>query len=104
MGLFSKPSSKEIDAFAKDLAESLAKSYPPELDSDPSTSISAKRISNILEDVCAEATVFRKDKKLGIYKKARMGNTFKWALKDHGYSDDFIKVATEALVVYITRK
>jgi hypothetical protein len=42
--------------------------------------------------------------KLGVYKKARLGNTFRWELEDRGYSKAFIETATEGLVVYLSRK
>jgi hypothetical protein len=41
---------------------------------------------------------------LGVYKKARLGNTFRWELEEMGYSEKFIELATEGLIVYITRK
>ena len=42
--------------------------------------------------------------KLGVYKKARLGNTFRWELEELGYSKKFVETATEGLVVYLTRK
>ena len=41
--------------------------------------------------------------KLGIYKKAKLGNTFKWELKEMGYDEKFTETATEGLIVYLTR-
>jgi hypothetical protein len=39
-----------------------------------------------------------------VYRKARLGNTFRWELTDKGYSKPFVEMATEGLIVYITRK
>ena len=38
------------------------------------------------------------------YKKARLANAFKWELKELGYSEKFVEVATEGLVVYTTTR
>jgi hypothetical protein len=103
MGLFGGPSGKEIDAFAKDLAQTIAKRYPPALDAAPEKRISANRITKVLEDALNRAADFNRANRLGVYKKARLGNTFRWELKELGYSERFIEVATEGLIVYVSK-
>jgi hypothetical protein len=104
MGLFSTASGKDVDAFAKTLAEDVARQYPPALDNTPDRTLSEKRLSRILEGVCNKALEFKNEHKLGVYKKARLGNTFRWELEALGYSKQLIETATEGLVVYLTRK
>jgi hypothetical protein len=104
MALFGSVSSKEVDAFAKELADELAKRYPPANEQGSGKSSSQKRLSSILEDVCNKALRFKTEHKLGVYKKARLGNTFRWELEERGYSKMFIETATEGLVVYLARK
>jgi hypothetical protein len=104
MPLFGTVSSKDLDAFAVGLAQDLAKRYPPALDKGRERKISQKRLSSILEDTFKRAVEFKREHKLGVYKKARLGNTFRWELQEMGYSEKFIEVATEGLIVYITRK
>jgi hypothetical protein len=104
MGLFGSVSGKEVDRFAKSLAEDVAKQYPPVLDKGGERTLSEKRLTRILEDVCNKAAVFKNQHKLGVYKKARLGNSFRWELEELGYSKKFIETATEGLVVYLTRK
>ncbi len=105
MGLFGSASGKDVDQFAKGLAQEIAKRYPPTMDKGAAErKISQKRLSAILEETFSRATDFRKQHKLGVYKKARLSNTFRWELQDLGYSDKFIELATEGLVVYISRK
>jgi len=104
MALFGSVSGKDVDGFAKTLAQDLAKRYPPALDKGTERKISQKRLATILEDTFSRAIDFRREHKLGVYKKARLGNTFRWELQEMGYSDKFVEVATEGLVVYITRK
>jgi len=104
MGLFGSVSGKDVDAFAKGLAQELAKRYPPALDKGSERKVSQKRLTNILEDTFSRAIEFKRQHKLGVYKKARLGNTFRWELQEMGYSEKFVEIATEGLVVYITRK
>jgi len=94
-----------VDKFAKTLAQDLAKRYPPTMDKGTSErKLSQKRLTAILEDAFGKATEYKNQHKLGVYKKARLSNTFRWELQELGYSDKFIEVATEGLVVYISRK
>lgn len=104
MGLFGSVSGRNVDAFAKGLAQDLAKRYPPALDKGSERKVSQKRLTNILEDTFSRAIEFKRQHKLGVYKKARLGNTFRWELQEMGYSEKFVEIATEGLIVYITRK
>lgn len=104
MGLFGSTSGKDIDTFAKTLAQDLAKRYPPALDKGNERKISQKRLTTILEDTYTRAVAYKTEHKLGVYKKARLGNTFRWELQDMGYSEKFVELATEGIIVYITRK
>lgn len=104
MALIGTASSKDVDAFATGLAQDLAKRYPPALDTGSERKISQKRLTTILEDTFTRAIEFKRQHKLGVYKKARLGNTFRWELQEMGYTEQFIEVATEGLIVYITRK
>jgi hypothetical protein len=104
MALFSKVSSKEVDAFAEQLAEAIAKRYPPAMDAAEKRKVSANRLTKILEDAFDKAASFQRDNQLGWYKKASFGNAFRWKLKDLGYSERFIEVATEGVIVHISRR
>jgi hypothetical protein len=104
MALFGSVSSKDVDAFAKTLAQALAKRYPPALDKGSERKISQKRLTSILEETFSRAADFRRQYNLGVYKKARLGNTFRWELEEMGYSAKFVEVATEGLIVYLTKK
>jgi hypothetical protein len=102
LNIFSR--NKEVDTVAKELAQSVAKRYPPALDNTAEKKISVNRITKVLEETFARAAKFKTEKKLGVYGKARLGNTFRWELKELGYSEKFVEIATEGLLVYITSK
>lgn len=94
----------DLKIFAVQLAEQLAKRYPPALDSHPDKRPSVNRLTRITEDACIKAAEFQKQKKLGWLGKARLGNHFRWALEEMGYTKSFVDFATEALVIQISRK
>jgi hypothetical protein len=104
MGIFDRFSSKDIDQFAKTLAVEISKRYPPSLDQAKEKKISQNRIARVLEDAYNKAVEFKSEKSLGVYRKARLGNTFRWELTELGYSKPFVEMATEGLIVYMTRK
>jgi hypothetical protein len=93
----------QIAEFAKSLADDVAKRYPPALDKDPAKRPSVNRVTRIIEDAAQKAAEFRTTNKLGWLGKARLGNSFRWELTQLGYHKEFIDVATEAVVVYLTR-
>jgi hypothetical protein len=103
MGLFSMFSKGEVGEFAKTLAANLSKRYPPSIDASSEKKISETRLTKVLEDVLTQATDFQHKQQLGLFGKAKLGNEFRWQLKELGYSDKFIEMATEALMVYVTR-
>ncbi len=96
-------SPSKIDAFAKGLALDIAKRYPPAIANNPQQMVSQKRLTDILEETFAKAATFQQENNLGWYKKAKLGNEFRWELKEMGYDEKFIEMATEGLIVYVTR-
>lgn len=101
MGLFS---SNDVKVFAVQLAAEVGRRYSPAMEKGEDRKISAKGISNILEEVYQKAVDFKRDKKLGFIRTAKLGNSFRWELKELGYSESFVEVVTEGLIVYLTRK
>jgi hypothetical protein len=97
---FSRP---DIDGFAKELAAELAKSFPPSVANEPRRKVSPHRLTKILENTLERARAFSAEHKLGVIGKAKLGNGFRWELKELGYNAAFIEVATEGVIVYVTR-
>ena len=105
MGIFGSASSKQVDEFAKMLARELATQCPPDQERGAGRpDVAPKRLVATLEQICGKALGFREQHELGIYKKARLGNAFRWELKELGYAKDFIEDVTQRLVVHISRK
>ena len=103
MGMLNSARRPNTNEFAKQLALELSAHYPPSLDQSPQKRVSVNRMTRILEDAFSRAESFKNEQQLGWFGKARLGNSFRWALKELGYSDPFIEMATEGLIVFITR-
>lgn len=101
--IFARIFRSKVDDFAKNLAEDIAKRYPPAIANNPEQTVSPKRLTSILEETFTRASAFRSEHRLGVYGKAKLGNTFKWELKEMGYNEKFVDLATEGLIVYLTR-
>lgn len=104
MGILSSLRGPDIDGFAKQLAGELSSRYPASVEQSTQKRISVNRVTRLLEETFAQAEAFKNEHRLGWVKKAKLGNSFRWELKALGYSEKFIEVATEGLIVYITRK
>ena len=104
MGFLDRFTSKDVDQFAKALAVDISKRYPPSLEQAKEKKVSQSRIARVLDEAYTKAVEFKAEKSLGVYRKARLGNTFRWELTELGYSKPFVEMATEGLIVYITRK
>jgi hypothetical protein len=97
MALFGLVDTQALEEFAQALANDLGRRFPPS--SEARTDPGAKyQLKVILEGLGARAVRYQNEHKLGIYKKAKIGNVFKWKLKELGYSDDFAERATKEIV------
>ena len=104
MGIFGSVSGKQVDEFAKALARELAERWPPDALNRGEKKYSRERLTNSLDGIFDRAVEYKNQHKLGIYKKARLGNTFRWELEALGYDKPFVEDVTQRLVVYVARK
>lgn len=105
MGFFGSVSNQQVDEFAKSLARELAKQCPPDpAGGEGRPNVTPKRLVSALEQICGKALGFREQHDLGIYRKARLGNTFRWELTELGYGKEFVEDVTQRMVVHISRK
>ena len=102
MKLFSRFSSRQVDEFATALAQEVATRFPPQRETDFKHQIKDARLVRLIESIYAKAADYKAREKLGMYKTARLGNTFKWQLKELGYSEQFIDSVTKNLVMHLT--
>ena len=97
-------STKEADEFAKAIVAELTQRIPPDgvdLRQGKKTWEKLLKTQGVIFDKTAQ---FARSRRLNIYQKASFGNTFKWALKEAGYSQEFIDVWTRELVTFVSLK
>jgi len=104
MGLFSFFSRKGAKGFAEDLAQSLTKDLPPKLMLNSANVISANRVTTILERSYAKAATFQAEQGISLIRRAAFANAFRWKLKELGYPEEFVGVATEGLLVHLSKR
>ena len=90
-----------IDAFAQTLASDLAKRYPVALELDPTKKRNPSRLTKAFDSTFNRAINFQLEHKLGIYGKAKLSAAFKDELKELGYPDDFVDLATSAMTKFL---
>jgi hypothetical protein len=94
---------RELEEFATTLAVDLGRRFPPasEARTDPGVQ---HQIKVILEGLTVRAVRYHEQHKLGIYKKAKLANVFKWKLNELGYSAPFVELATKQIVTRLAVK
>lgn len=91
--------SRELDDFAIGLARELAKLIPPNTESP-----GPQRVARALDEVFNRARAYQREKRLGIYGRAKIGTTFKYELHSAGYPRDFVEDLTRQLLLIMSGK
>jgi hypothetical protein len=100
VAIFSWFDTGEVDEFARVIAGELVKRAPPGA-LDAGDERAAKRLSNTHQAVFSRAEQFARTHELNVYKKARLGNQFRWELKEAGYPAAFVRAWTYELVTLV---
>jgi hypothetical protein len=96
-------SSGKVTELSKNLAQDLARRYPPAIANNPVQVVSPQRLSDILEQVFARVADFGPENRLGWYNRVRLGTGFRRELSELGYDDKFIGLAAESLILCVRR-
>ena len=92
--------SREIDDFAEGLVREFVGRFPP----DKANAAAPAPLARAIDEACTRAQAFQREKRLGVYGKARVGTAFKFALKNAGYPDDFVDAFTRQLLLLMSGK
>jgi hypothetical protein len=86
----------EAKKFGKELAQFFIEKIPRESSGKKEKSLAKKK--EVLDKMFARIEQFKQQHKLNIYKKAQLGNAFRWELSDAGYDDEFVDDLTKMLM------
>jgi hypothetical protein len=84
-------------AFGTSLAAFFAERVPP--DAKLSDKKFAAKTQEVLKKMALQVDRFKAENTLNTYKKAKLGNAFKWALKDAGYEPGYVEKISEWLML-----
>ena len=91
---------KEVDGFAERLVAEVMQRMP--VSSIGTTAKkSRERISRMTDVLSDQVRAFALSHRLNVYKRARLGNRVKWALKDAGYPETFVDAFTYEVVTLL---
>src|SRR5689334_2362114 len=103
MALFGLIDTTKVEEFATLLANDLGRRFPPA--SEARTDPGAKhQLEVIMDGLAARAVRFNQENRMGIYKKAKLANVFRWKLTDLGYSPGFTERAAKHVVTRLAAK
>lgn len=92
--------SKDVENFATELVDEFSRRSPPATLKDGTQH--TKVLAASIDELCNRAGEFQKERKLGVYGKAKFGTTVKYRMKDLGYADEFIDELTRSLLIRIS--
>lgn len=103
MALLGFLNTRELEEFASGLAGDLTRRFPPS--SEKRTDAGAERqFQVIVEGLSARALRYHEEHRLGIYRKAKLANVFRWKLSEAGYSKAFVEKATKAVITRLAAR
>ncbi|MBI3730512.1 MAG: hypothetical protein HY254_19560 [Burkholderiales bacterium] len=95
--MFSWFNSKEEKAFGLQLAEFVIKEMPVEIIKKKQDKGVLKR-QKVMQQLAVKVLEFKRDHRLNVYKKAQLGNSFKWRLLEENFDADVAKELTTIVV------
>jgi hypothetical protein len=97
--MFKRLGSKEVEKFATELALKFSRRLPA---GTLLKGAQASSLARALDEVYNLAGEFQRERRLGVYGKAKLGTVFKLQLKESGYPEDFVSEVTQALLIRLS--
>lgn len=88
---------KEEQAFGRTLAQFYVDRVP--FEAPFSKKKFATKTQDTLKGMALQIQQFRSGRALNVYKKAKLGNAFKWHLREAGYDAEYVDELTEWLLL-----
>ncbi len=88
---------KAAEAFGTELAKTFMGRVP--LDADLKEHKFEARARSAIAQLERNVAAFRKEHALNVFQKAKLGNAFKWTLRDAGYPQDTVDKLTDLLML-----
>lgn len=92
---------REVDELVDSIVADLVKRFPPDK-LDLPVEKAAKRLKGVHNAAFARVETFARTRPLNLYKKAHLGNRFKWSLREAGYAGEFADALASEFVTLVT--
>ena len=102
MSIFGWFDTQEADTFAKSIADDLTGRIPLSV-GESRKQVTPDRVRKTHEAFVGRAGAFARVHKINWYKRAHLGNTFRWVLLEKGYDKEFVDTWTHNLLVAVSR-
>jgi len=102
MNIFQFKMNTKIDEFAFSLADEFIKAYS--LETGKPSKKNDKKLAKANNTLSGKIANFKMENKLGVYRKARIGNKFMWTLREHGFEKEFAENVTKKLLYKLNEK
>lgn len=79
---------------ANDLSQELVKINNPSKRKTANT-------TKVIQKVFSQLDLFKQKTQLNFFKKSKLINEFRWRLTEAGYDEEFVRIVTKELVLYI---
>ncbi len=93
---------REIDELVDSIVADLVKRFPPGGLDDMPVEKAAKRLKGVHNVAFNRVDAFARSRRLNLYKKAHLGNRFKWSLREAGYPGAFADALSSEFVMLAT--
>ncbi len=98
MNIFFWKNNKKLDEFSLSLAEEFIERFPNDAEHSIPNKKNKIKLDKVLTNIHNRAIQYKKDNAPGFYARAKIGNTFMWALKDREYNEEFVNKLTNDLL------
>jgi len=87
----------EEEAFAQTLADMVIAGFPGNERKNAKKSLLAR--AKLIDNIFSKASEYQKEKKPNFYKKAKLGNVFRWKLLENDFDTEFVDDITHQILV-----
>lgn len=99
--MFKRLGSQDVEDFAIELALEFSRRLPADR---LLKGAHASNVARALDHVYNRAAEFQRERRLGVYGKAKLGTAFKLQLGESGYPEDFVGEVTQALLIRLSAR
>lgn len=92
---------KKDAELANELADKIARHFPPTSEAKLAKQGGRRRLESVLQTVMDDLDTEEMPKRLNWFRKARLGNVFRWRLVELGYSEAFVDALTQGLITHL---